>query len=439
MSLSESKRCRDLEKVLEITRSMTVAVDLDGLLRLIIDRCMELLEAERASLFLYEPATDELVSRVAAGVEEIRFPADRGVAGATLRAGSSLRVPDAAADPRFNPEIDRRTGFRTRNILSVPLRDHEGQLVGVLQALNKREDSKRRVSRLESSSGGFTDYDVMLAETLGAQAGVSIQRGRLIDHYVRKQEMERAMKIARDIQRGLLPSGQPRIDGFDVAGFSQPADDTGGDTYDFLALPDGRWMLVVADASGHGIGPALVIAETRAMLRAIGLQGCEVPVVLGTVNKLLAEDLDSARFVTCFLGLLDPQRACLAYAAAGHGPMVFYDRGEDEFTQRPATGIPLGIMAETDYADVIEHHFQPGDFAVVTTDGFFEAAKATGEQFGMERMLELLRRNRDELAAAMIERLCQAVTDFTAGAPQADDLTAIVIRRRSPGPAPNAE
>jgi len=297
--------------------------------------------------------------------------------------------------------------------------------VGVLQALNKRE-------------GEFTDYDVMLAETLGAQAGVSLQRGRLIDHYVRKQEMERAMKIARDIQRGLLPSAPPRIDGFDVAGFSRPAEDTGGDTYDFLALPDGRWMLAVADASGHGIGPALVIAETRAMLRAIGLQGCQVPAVLETVNRLLAEDLDSARFVTCFLGLLDGPRARLAYAAAGHGPLVFYDRREDKFTQRPATGIPLGVMAETDYTDVIEHHFRPGDFAVVTTDGFFEARAPAGEQFGMERMLELLRRNREEPAATMIERLYRGVTDFVAGAPQADDLTAIVIRRKSPGSAPDA-
>ncbi len=119
------------------------------------------------------------------------------------------------------------------------------------------------------------------------------------------------------LQQGLLPDGPPSISGFDVAGFSAPADETGGDTYDFLALPDGRWLMAVADASGHGIGPALVIAETRAMLRAISVGGCELATVLHTVNGLLAGDLEDGRFVTCFLGILDPAKALMTYAAAG--------------------------------------------------------------------------------------------------------------------------
>ncbi|MDY6913806.1 MAG: GAF domain-containing SpoIIE family protein phosphatase [Planctomycetota bacterium] len=417
MKPSESKKNRDLQKVLDITRLMAATVQLDELLGHIIDRSMELLDAERASLFLYEPASQELVSRIAAGVEEIRFPADRGVASAAVQTGQTINIPDAYADSRFNPDIDRKTGFRTRNILSVPLRDYEDQLVGVLQVLNKR-------------SGNFNEYDVNLAETLGAQAGVSLQRARLITHYIQKQEMERAMKMARDIQRGLLPGESPHICGFDVTGFCRPADDTGGDTYDFLPLPDGRWMLVVADASGHGIGPALVIAETRAMLRAISLQGRDVGIVLDGVNNLLTDDLADGRFVTCFLGLLDPLAASLTYAAAGHGPMLFYDRKQDNFTQVPASAMPLGIMTEVDYSEVAGHTFQPGDFTVVTTDGFFEAMNTASEEFGIERMMELLRRDRDLAAEKMIGNLLRAVAEFTAGEPQKDDLTAIVIRRK---------
>jgi len=412
----ESKKERDLLKVLEITRSLAAVVDLDSMFRLVIERGMELLDAERATLFLYDAEKDELISRIAAGVKEIRTPAGRGISGQAVRTGTTINVPDAYADPRFNPEVDRQTGFHTRNILSVPLRDYEGSLVGVLQVLNKR-------------TGTFDDYDVTLAETLGAQAGVALQRARLIEHYLEKQRLQRAMMIARDIQQNLLPHENPRIPLFDVAGFSQAADETGGDTYDYLPLGDGRWMFMVGDASGHGIGPALVIAETRAMLRAVGLQGCDLRAILRTVNRLLSADLGDERFVTCFLGVLDPLNSRMSYASAGHGPLLFYDRQGDSFRQVNATGLPLGIMEDAEFKEIANHDFAPGDFAAITTDGVFEAANSSGEMFGMGRVMDLLRRDRGLRAEETVRNLHQAVRDFTAGVPQADDLTAIIVRR----------
>jgi phosphoserine phosphatase RsbU/P len=415
MTPSDSQKCRDLLQVLEISRMMAATADPDGLLQLIIDRSMHLLNAERASLFVYDPDSNELVSRIAVGTGEIRFPADQGIAGATAQSGETIVVPDAYEDERFNPDIDRKTGFRTRNILSVPLQDHEGKLVGVLQVINKQ-------------GGASEPYDIALAETLGAQAGVAMQRARLIHHYVEKQKMERAMMIARDIQRSLLPAKPLSAAGFDVAGFSEPADDTGGDTYDFLALPDGRWMLGVADASGHGIGPALVIAETRAILRAITLQGLDVATVLRLTNDLLSRDLEG-RFVTCFLGLLNPDQSAMTYASAGHGPLVFYDRSADEFSQYRATALPLGIVSDCLESESATYQFESGDFAAITTDGIFEAEDPDGEPFGIPRMMDILHRDRDLPAKTMIQNLHQSVTDFCEGAPQADDLTAVIIRK----------
>ncbi|MFW6133640.1 MAG: PP2C family protein-serine/threonine phosphatase [Planctomycetota bacterium] len=412
---------RDLRKVLEITRRMAAVVELDELLSLIIERSVELLDAERATLFLHDEAAGELVSRIATGAGEIRFPAERGIAGATLREGRTINIPDAYADERFNPEVDRATGFATRSILSLPLTDQEGRAVGVLQALNRR-------------GGPFTSDDESLGETLAAQAGVSLQRARLIAHYLQKQRMERSMQIAHDIQQGLLPHAAPRIDGFDVAGFSRPADAAGGDTYDWQELPDGRWLFAVADASGHGIGPALVIPETRAMIRAICCAACDVETVLARANELLAADLDG-RFVTCFLGVLDAgcapgaaQAGELTYASAGHGPLLFYTRDRDAFDEVAATGIPLGIAPTAEFA-AQRRVLSPGDLVAVTSDGFFEARAPGGEEFGIRRMCEQLRRDRDRPAAQMIANLRAAVDDFTDGAPQGDDLTAVVIRR----------
>lgn len=404
----------DLHKVLEITRRLAGAVELDELLALIIERSMELLDAERASIFLYDEAAGELVSRIAAGEREIRFPASKGIAGATLAEARTILVADAQSDPRFNPEVDRETGFLTRNILSLPLADQAARPVGVLQMLNRRGRC-------------FDERDAALGETLAAQAGVSIQRARLMAHYVEKLKMERSMRIARDIQQGLLPDGPPELSGYEVAGFNRPADETGGDTYDWLALPDGRQLVTVADASGHGVGPALVIAQARAMIRALAAGGASAADVLAGANRLLSDDLDG-RFVTCFLAVLGADGA-LSWASAGHGPILFHDRAADEWEQHQATAVPLGIAPEADFSECRSRQLAPGDLLVVTSDGFFEAMATSGEEFGIDRMTDLLRRDRDRPPAEMIANLYAAVREFTSGKEQADDLTAVVIRR----------
>ena len=421
----EDRRIDAFEHVLRITRDMVATTDLDELLGVILDSSMKLVSAERASLFLYEPETDEFVSRIAHGAEEIRFPASVGIAGAAAAGKEVLNIPDAYADERFNQAVDRETGYRTRNILAVPLRDHDDELVGVLEVLNKH-------------GGPFTPEDVTLTETLGAQAGVALQRARLMEHYVEKQRMAQALSIARTIQRDQLPKGEPCIDGFDVSGATWPADETGGDVFDWLDLGDGRLTLMVADATGHGIGPALVIVEARAMVRALCGQYAagvgtgsplDIPAVLTRVNDMLAYDLDDMRFVTCFLGLLDGPAGTVRWASAGQGPVIVYQYGSDTFEELSATGVPLGVMEGYAFDEQIERAMSVGDLVVLVTDGFFEACDDGDEQFGTERLCEVIRASRDLSAAQIIAAMYAAVDDFTAGAPQADDLTAIVVKR----------
>jgi len=432
MTSPPEKRLTALEKLLQISRDMVATADLDDLLGVIVERSMELLESERASLFLYEPAGDELVSKIAHGADEIRFSAKTGVAGAVVRSREILNIPDAYADERFNPEVDRRTGFRTRNILAVPLLDYSGDLVGVLEVLNRRD-------------GEYTEADIGLARTLGAQAGVVLQRARLLAHYVEKQRMEQSLAIARQIQQDLLPKDDPQVAGFEVAGWSCPADETGGDVYDFFPVGPDRWTLTLADATGHGVGPALVIAEARAMLRALSCEACpgrsvgappaamDIGAILARVNDLLVADLDSARFVTCFFALLDGPAARVRYASAGQGPIIFYDRAGDAFEELPATALPLGVMEHMPFDEHVERALAPGDMMAAVTDGFFEAINTDDEQFGTERIRELLRRDRDLPCAEIIQDLRQAVDEFTDYAPQADDLTAIIVRRNGDG------
>jgi phosphoserine phosphatase len=410
------RQLRDLRVILDVTRLMGRALELDGLLAVIVDAVRDVLSAERASLFLYDPASNELVAKIAHGAGDLRFSADRGIAGAAAAARRTINIPDAYADPRFNRDVDRQTGYRTRCLLTVPVIGLEDRLVGVVQALNKVD-------------GVFSEYDERLAEALAAQAGAALQRAGLMEHYVRKKQMEKSLAIAREIQQGLLPRAAPVVPGYDVAGWCRPADETGGDCYDFAALGAGRVGITVADATGHGIGPALVISEMRAFVRATAGQDRSAGEVLSRANDLLCADLSDGLFVTAFFGVLDPASHLLEYASAGHGPLFWYRAADGGVTTTAGTGLPLGLMVGEPVPAAKPVAMASGDAGIFLTDGFLESRNVDDEQFGEGRIAEVIRRHVGGPAAELIAALEQAVGAFTAGRPQEDDLTAVVVRR----------
>jgi len=410
------KHVADLQAVLGVSRDLAAISELTPLLRNVERAALSVLECERATVFLYDPEREELFSRMATGVDEIRFPADRGIAGEVVRTGEVINVPDAYADSRFNPEIDRKTGFRTRNMITFPLLGFDNKIVGVLQVLNK-------------SKGSFDPWDDELVRTFGAQVGVALQRQLLLEHYAEKQRIERDLSIARDIQQGLIPDKAAEVPGFDIAGWNKPADETGGDCYDYMALSDGSLALTIADATGHGIGPALVIAECRALFRATISLSNDLSQVVSRINNLLSEDLPDDRFVTAFFGLLSPQTNTLSFLSAGHGPLIQYISEKDEFVELSANAMPLGILADVPFDEPVRFHMQPGDMMVLVTDGFFEWQNEQREQFGTERMYTILRAMKDRPCSEMIETLYREVKAFAPGTPQADDLTAIIIKK----------
>lgn len=417
----DDRRPADLERLLDVARRLGATVDLDRMLAAIVAAATDLLDCERATVFLYDEASDELCSRIATGIEdspisEIRFPASRGIAGVVAQTGRLVNLADAYADPRFNQEFDRASGFRTRSMLAVRLADHDDATVGVLQLLNKRR-------------GAFDRRDEEIAGFLGSQAGVAIQRQRLLDHFAEKQRIQRDLNLARSIQQGLLPRSNPALAGFDVAGWNRPADETGGDFFDFLPLPDGRLAVAIADATGHGIGPALVMAEARALFRALvgGAAGLERAV--NEMHRLLCLDLPENRFVTAFCGILEPASGEVEFLSAGQGPILQYEAATGAIRDLPAQGLPLAFFPEATYEGATRIMMAPGDLLVLLTDGFSEWARGDGEAFGEERVADVIRRLQAASADEMIAGLYAAVLDFSGGTRQADDLTAVIIKR----------
>ena len=410
------KQLADLMRLIDVSRQLGATIELDRLLKSIEQAALQVLDCERVSVFLYDPASDELFSKLATGVEEIRFSARSGIAGEAAQTRKTVNVPDAYQDTRFNPAVDKSTGFKTRNMLTLSMVGYDGRLVGVLQVLNKRRDC-------------FTPEDETLAETLCALAGVAIQRQFLLEEHAEKQKLERDLDLARQIQRGYLPKENPQVPGFDIAGWNRPADQTGGDAYDFMPSADGRLGLLIADATGHGVGPALMVAECRALLRGLSSTTSDLTQVMSKANAVLVEDLQDGRFVTVCLALLDPQASTLNHFSAGHGPLIHYTAASDSFIELPATTLPLGITTEIACEPAAEIRLDPGDMFVLITDGFFEWARPDGEQFGLQRLREVIRAHRNRPCSELIRTLHQAVVDFGQGTPQEDDLTAIIIRK----------
>ncbi len=411
-----SKQVADLMRLIDVSRQLGATFELEPLLKSIEEAALQVLDCERVSVFLYDPSTRELFSKVATGVEDIRFPANTGIAGEAAQTRKTIHVPDAYSDPRFNPAVDRATGFKTHNMLTLSMVGYDGRLVGVLQLLNKRRDC-------------FSTDDERLAEMLSALAGVAIQRQFLMQEYAEKQKLERDLDLARQIQRGYLPNENPRVPGFEIAGWNKPADQTGGDAFDFIPCDDGRLGLLIADATGHGVGPALMVAECRALLRGLASITVDLTQIMGKANEVLFEDLQEGRFVTVCLAFLDSETSTISHLSAGHGPLIHYVAADDRFVELPAATLPLGITKNLPSGPAPDIVLGPGDLFILITDGFFEWIRADGAQFGLERLYEVIRINRQSACSEIIERLHCAVVEFGQGTPQEDDLTAIVVKK----------
>jgi serine phosphatase RsbU (regulator of sigma subunit) len=263
-----------------------------------------------------------------------------------------------------------------------------------------------------------------------------IMQTALVDHVeqlkVVTAERERAesqLQIARSIQRGLLPDRAPTVPGFDIAGWCQPADETGGDFFDWMRTKDGSVILVVADATGHGLGPALMAAACRAYARATLVEPGPLAGHFDELNRLMCVDSRDGNFVTFFSARLDEHSGVIQVLSAGHGPALLY-RARDASVQQVAThGLPLGVTDSVALEPGTDLSLESGDTLLIVSDGFFEWRNGEAGQFGIERLTAAFMGAAGKPAREIIEALRAALQAFTAGTRQPDDMTAVVIRR----------
>jgi len=270
--------------------------------------------------------------------------------------------------------------------------------------------------------GGMALIEPLFLEFVRNEARLS-QKNERLEKTV--QETEEKLEIARNIQRRLLPSHAPVLAGFDIAASSVPAEWTSGDYFDYLPFPDGLLLLVVADVSGHGLGPALLMSETRASLRAFSLSARDPGAILTFVNQAIYEDVETGRFVTAFLALVDPQKRTMVYCGAGHNGHIVGSNGELQTLK--GCGPPLGVVEDFEFQTSAEIPLEDGQLVLLATDGVLETEDSQGEMFGVEKVATTLHEARQRPAAGIVDMLFDSANHFSNG-PQQDDNTAIIMK-----------
>lgn len=403
--------------LLEVGRRLASNMDLDSLLELIIEQATHVMDADRSSLFLVDKTTSELWSKIAQGASEIRFPIGKGIAGYVAQTGEIINIPDAYADPRFNPAVDKQTGYHTKTILCVPLKKTDGETVGVIQVLNKK-GTKKVV---------FTNDDEEILLALAGQAAVAITNAIYHREVLAKQKMERDLQIAKSVQESFLPQELPTRKGFQFEAYYNAAQEVGGDFYDFIPLSEDQLGIVMGDVSGKGVPAALFMARLMSDFRFISLTESEPKDILTKVNDLLSKRSQRGMFVTLVFVILDTLKRRITFSSAGHlPPLLMHENGRSHLLELES-GIPLGIAEGREFSqDSVP--LEGGDSILLYTDGLMEARNAKEEQFGIQKILEAMAKKSKSNAHIMTKYLLDVVNNFVGDTPQHDDLTFVLFK-----------
>lgn len=373
------------------------------------DRCLLMMSDEHSAEM--KVAVARLRDRVGA-IGEIRV--SRNVMDEVVIKGKSVLTSDAQHDPRFASGTVVLQGVRS--VLAVPLGVSE-KVFGIIYA-----DSP-------IAEGRFTEDHLKVLTTLASVAAIRVENARLVEARFQQERLERELQLAMEIQQRFQPTAPPVVTGYEFQGISFPCYEIGGDYYDFIQREDGRLVIALGDVSGKGTAAALLMSSLHASIHAQTGSHDSLVETISAVNRYLADNIPSNRFVTLFYAELDPESGALSFLNAGHNPpLIVHAAGTVE--QLASGGLPLGIKANAEYREG-RTTLQRGDVLVIYSDGVTEAASPSGEEFGPTRLYEVVSRNVDSSAAGIRDRIESALTKFSQGTQAADDITLVIVKRQA--------
>lgn len=408
--------------LLDIVGKFNSTMDPSRLLHDIIESTKGMVEAEASSLFLLSDGGKNLELTIPTGpataeVSGKKIASDHGISGWVVQHQQPVLITDVQSDPRFQGELLSNPKFQSRNMICVPLNNNQGKTIGVLQAINIKED--------------FLNEEMLgLFQTLANQAATALENVHVKQQQLAAELVNKELEVATEIQARFFPQQTPNLEGYEVAGCSIPAKDVGGDYYDFIPNPEPcQHGFVVADVTGKGVPASLLMATMRATLRAnIQNNPNDIVQALRQVNGDIYRDSPVDKFITSIYCNLDYESHELSYVNSGHNPPYIVRANDHRIEELDQGGVMLGIMEEIDLPKA-SLSIGKGDILMLFSDGVTEATNPSGELFSEERFEWWLLDHNQLSAEEMKDALLETLRDYANGSPQSDDITFIIVKR----------
>ncbi|MCI0662285.1 MAG: SpoIIE family protein phosphatase, partial [Acidobacteria bacterium] len=415
-----------LAVISNISLKLLSPLSLDETLKQLLEYVFKAVPADRGYVMLLEApenngnAEPDLVckamkTRAIPSETESDVQISRAISDQVLKQGISVLTSDALHDPRFQ---ERRSIVLSglRSVMAVPLAV-EGRVSGMIYVDNPFHTNR------------FTERDLQLLTLIAGVAAIRIENMRLLELQHEQKRLANELTLASEIQLRLHPENLPSIPGYDLIGLSFPCYEVGGDYYDFIEKRDGLLVIALGDVSGKGTGAALLMSSVHAAVRAHTRTRISASEVVSEINQYIYDNTPSNRFVTLFYSELEHRSHQLTYINAGHNPSLLV-RASGEVTRLDIGGFPLGITPFGDYREGWVE-LEPGDVLVIYSDGVTESLDEKGEEFGEARLIEIVQKNRGRTAAGVRDRIDEALTKFVGKAKSVDDLTLVILKRKS--------
>jgi phosphoserine phosphatase RsbU/P len=412
----KDKRINQLSLLFEATRLLNSTLDLSELLELILKIARSEVKAERGTVFLVDGKRKEIWSIAASGLDhqEVRIPFGQGIAGQVAVSGELVNTEDAYSLENFDPSFDQRTNYRTKSLLSLPIKHHSGEIVGVLQLLN-------------AQSGKFSPDDVGFLNKLSGHMAMALENAQMHRDTMEKQRMERELALARSIQHRLLPEAPPVVPGYDIAVLSDFCFDVAADYYDFINLGPQSLLLVCAEVEGKGVSSALIMANLQATLRALVMHLHSLEVLAFSLNEMLYTYTKAGKNLSVFLGLIDTRRNILQYVNAGHVPPILVRGKTGEVKLLEEGGTVIGLFPQVDYTRG-SIKLEKDDVLVCSTDGILHIEDDEKHQYGSRRLTDFVRRHHERTAQGIADAVLAEVSAYSTASMNDDDKVLIVLK-----------
>ena len=398
-----------LQALIDAGQELSENRPLSELFPVILDLAIRAVNAQRGVLLILEG--DALVPKAHKGDG---FRISTAVRDRVINDKSSILVRDAQLDDAFKGRMSI-VEQKVHTMMAAPLQAKE-RIIGLIYL-----DSPFILRE-------FTKDDLSLLTVMANVAAIRIENARLAEVEAAERIMQRDLSQAADIQGRMLPGKAPDVPGTELAGFNLACRTVGGDYYDFFPYANGKVGLTLGDVSGKGLPASLMMMALHARVQVLAEDPGDLGAFMVRLNKATCAKCPSNRFITFFFCVLDPATGDLAYANAGHNPPILV-RANGDAEMLEGGGPVLGILSIAPYSEM-HAKLEPGDMLVLYSDGVTEANNAAYDEFDEERFIEVLKANRHEPAAKIVEAVTKALNEFCAGAPQADDITLVVAKRQ---------